>query len=136
MCYMIYSNKISVSLYDENDGNISTLSTAINIFKNKDIKNNKTNKGYFIEINEGVYNENKQLELIENMEIMGMGIDKTIINFNIKSESQLKYIICLASNIKISNLTIKYNIDENILNYLIIMIKCIIEFVKNIMIQL
>lgn len=116
-------NKIFVSL-DEHDGYISKLSTAINILKNRDIKKQhqykdsntvKSVKGYFIEINEGIYNEDNTIQLVENMEIMGMGIDKTIINFNfnLESEKQLQYIIGIASNIKLSNLTINVSFDEN-----------------------
>ena len=91
--YVLYDipNKIFVSL-DEHDGYISTLSTAIRILKNRDIKKQhqhtnttKSVNGYFIEISEGIYNEDNIIQLIENMEITGMGIDKTILNFNIKS---------------------------------------------------
>ena len=64
-------------------------------------------------MNEGIYNEDNTLQLIENMEIMGMGIDKTILNFNIKSEIQLQYIIGIASNTKLSNLTINVSFNEN-----------------------
>ena len=90
--YVLYDipNKIFVSL-DDNDGHISKISTAINILKSKDIKNqkqNENNTGYFIEINEGVYNEDNVIDLIDNMELKGVGIDKTIINFNIKTDKQ------------------------------------------------
>jgi len=111
-------NKIFVSL-DDNDGHISKISTAINILKTKDIKNqkqNENNTGYFIEINEGVYNEDNVIDLIDNMELEGVGIDKTIINFNIKTDKQLEYLIGLASNIKISNLTINFSLDKTVLD--------------------
>ena len=113
--YVVYDipNKIFVSL-DEQNGYISKLSTAINILKNRDIKyqQSKSTKGYFIEINEGIYNEFETLQLIENIIIMGMGIDKTIINFNIESHKQIQYIIGLVSNVKMSNLTINFTLSE------------------------
>jgi hypothetical protein len=117
--YVVYDipNKIIVSL-DENDGYISKISTALNILNNRDIKKQhqqqekKSVNGYFIEINEGIYNEEDKIQLIENLEIMGMGIDKTIINFNIESNKNIEHIIRLASNIKLSNLTINFILNE------------------------
>jgi hypothetical protein len=113
--YVVYDipNKIFVSL-DAQNGYISKLSTAINILKNRDIKyqQSKSTKGYIIEINEGIYNECETLQLIENMIITGMGIDKTIINFNIESDKQLEYIVGLVSNVQISNLTINFTLSE------------------------
>jgi len=110
-------NHINVSNYSKHIDNILKVSTALNILKTNNIKSDhQTTTGYYINIDEGDYNETilssyEHFNLIENLEIKGCGIDKTILNINTNIydyESTYKHIFNLESNVKIANLTINF----------------------------